>query len=334
MQPATYAAGVRRPFEDLPPVVTAWVAEQLGGDVTGVRNVTGGFSPGVAAVVTNAAGRSLFVKAVGERVNPDSLAFYRVERDVAARLPQVEGIVRLTAATELEAAGERYVVLVFPALDGSPPRHPWRPTELGRVLGALHRLSGQLTPSPWPHTEGDARLPDFFRCWDHIVADRADPWRTHPWVRPRAAALVAAEEELRGELVGTTLCHTDLRADNIVLSRDQVWFVDWAHAQNAAPWVDAALLLADVVAAQAGIGGPEGDADTGGVDVAAAIRDHPALHGVAFETVWRLMLGLAGALHAFARRPSPPGLPTIRSWQAATSQTWLWWCQRQAPTEF
>jgi aminoglycoside phosphotransferase (APT) family kinase protein len=144
-------------------------------------------------------------------------------------------------------------------------------------------------------------------------------------VRFRAADLVAAEDQTRAELAGNTLSHTDLRADNLVVAGDRVSFVDWAHAQNAAPWVDATLLMADVVASGADL------ADGGEIDVVETLRQHPALAAGSFEQSWRLILAAAGALHGFSTQPSPPGLPTLRAWQAATSDTWLHWCQRAAP---
>ncbi|HYP44087.1 MAG TPA: aminoglycoside phosphotransferase family protein [Propionibacteriaceae bacterium] len=325
MQPATYAAGVRRRFEDLPPAVISWVADQLGGAVVSVQNQVGGFSPGAAAVVTGATGQAVFVKAVGSTVNAGALDFYRAERELAARLPRLPGIVPAVAGADLEIDEEFYAVLVFPALAGATPQHPWRVDDLGRVLDALHALSVQLTPSPWPANDTDQRLPDFFRWWERILADAEDPWAGDPWIRARAAGLVAAEEQLRLDLPGGTLSHTDLRADNVLLGRDDVWFVDWAHAQNAAPWVDAGLLLADVIASY-------GDVLQGGsVDVAAIVQGHPALRGVDPALIWRLMLGLAGALHGMSTCPSPPGLPTIRGWQATTSQTLFEWCRRAAP---
>lgn len=328
VQPASYAAGVRGRFQDLPSAVVEWVAGELGGPVTAVRNAVGGFSPGVAAVVSSPSGRALFVKAVGAATNAEAVRFYSRERDAAAQLPHVDGIVLPTNGTELEVDGQPYVVLVFPALDGAPPRHPWRAAELDLVLAAQHRLSQQLTPSPWSGHDRDQRLPGFFCWWPRIIDNPDDPWHGSEWVASRAAALVAAELQSREEVTGGTLSHTDLRADNLVLDGDRVWFVDWAHAANAAPWVDATLLMADVVASHADL------ADGGEVDVIETLRDHPALAAGSYEQSWRLILAAAGALHGLAAQPSPPGLPTLRGWQAATSQTWLRWCLRTAPSSW
>jgi hypothetical protein len=327
MQPSTYAAGVRRRFEDLPPTVIAWVEGELGGSIRSVRNASGGFSPGVAAVVASAEGAELFVKAVGSGVNADALRFYRAERDVALRMPSVSGVLAPTGGTDLEVADESYVVITFPALHGETPRHPWHHRELTVVLDALVEVSARLTPSPWPAEPGDQRLLGFFTWWARIGADGDDPWRSDSRVASSLVRFVALEEQLRGELPGTTLSHTDLRADNIVMTPAGVWFVDWAHAQNAAPWLDAGLLLADVIGSRADL------ADGGDVDVGAVIRRHPSTRSAGFEAVWRLVLGLAGAMHGMSRQPSPPGLPTIRAWQATTAETLLSWCHRESPDD-
>jgi hypothetical protein len=322
MQPPTYAAGVRQRYEDLPAKVQAWVERQLGSPLARVRNQVGGFSPGVAAVVTGQDGGSFFVKTVGSAVNADAVRFYRREREAVVRLPRVPGIPVPLAWGEVEAADQSFPVIVFPALDGAPPRHPWGPRDVVAVLDAVAEVSSRLTPSPWPDDDGPNRLVDFFRWWQSLAEDDEDPWHHHPWLAGRWDGVVEAEERLRAELPGNTLSHTDLRADNIIVTAERVWFVDWAHAQNAAPWVDAGLLLADVVASGADL------ADGGAVDVLGLARTHPALGHVGRDQLWRLLLGLAGALHGLSRRPSPPGLPTIRGWQADTADSLLSWCSR------
>ncbi len=50
----------------------------------------------------------------------------------------------------------------------------------------------------------------------------------------------------------TALAHTDIRADNILLTQDRVVFVDWPWAFIAAPWFDLLTMLPSVLA----FGGP------------------------------------------------------------------------------
>ena len=77
MHPPTFAAGVRLPFAELPSTVTDWVAATLGGAISAVADQRGGFSPGVAAVVTTRTGRRGFVKAVSSSINTESIVFHR-----------------------------------------------------------------------------------------------------------------------------------------------------------------------------------------------------------------------------------------------------------------
>jgi hypothetical protein len=324
MHPDTYAAGVRRRYEDLPPPVHHWVEALLGGPVVRVENKVGGFSPGTAAVVSDRQGRQLFVKGVGSEVNPDSIGLYAREAGNGPRLPAVEGLVAPVAAALLDVGAATFQVIAYPALPGSTPRHPWQEPELTPVLDALDRLSRRLTPSPWPASSADRLLLDFFHGWESIAGGGDHPWRDDPWVRPLLSRFVAVEQEVLAALPGETLTHIDLRADNIITACGEVWFVDWASAQNCASWVAAAILLGDVIASRAD------RADGGSIDVAEVIRRHPSLRAGSFETVWGLELCLAGALHALSRRPDPPGLPTIRGWQGRTAQTLLGWCRRES----
>ena len=325
MQPDTYAAGVRQRYEELPPAVHDWVALQLGAPVVTVQNKVGGFSPGAAAVVSDGQGHELFVKGGGAGVNPDSVSLYTREAENGLRLPAVEGIVTPLAAARLEVEAAAFQVIVYPALPGSTPRHPWQTSELTVVLDALDQLSRRLTPSPWPASAADEALLGFFHGWEAIAAGGHHPWHDGAWVRPRLGQLVDVEQQVLAALPGDTLTHIDLRADNIIRSGDQVWFVDWAHAQNCASWVDAAILIGDVITSRADRG------DGGSIDVAEVIRGHPSLHAAPFETVWGLQLCLAGAMHTMSRRPDPPGLPTIRGWQGRSAETLLGWCRRESP---
>lgn len=324
MQPPSYAAGVRRRYLDLPAEVHAWVNAQLGEPADTVRDMHGGFSPGVAAVVSNRI-RSLFVKAVGSAVNAESLRLYQVEREVASRIPDIDGILKPMSWADLDVDGETFAVMVFPALDGDTPTHPWRRVDLGEALEALQAISMKLTPSPWPTDASDHRLPQFLTGWTQIATDSEDPWLTDPWITTHLQALISAQDLLKPQLAGQTLTHTDLRADNIVMTSERVVFVDWAHARNAASWVDTAILIGDVIASRADL------ADGGDIDIAGLIRDHPPLRVVRYETVWQLIVALAGALHSLSRRPGPPGLPTIRFWQGLTADVLMSWCQRESP---
>jgi hypothetical protein len=81
------AEGVRVHWEQLPTFIRREIEERLGEHV--VRSITqpGGFSPGMAARLTTAGGREVFVKEVSERANPDTPQMHRREAEVVAALP-------------------------------------------------------------------------------------------------------------------------------------------------------------------------------------------------------------------------------------------------------
>ena len=67
-----------------------------------------------------------------------------------------------------------------------------------------------------------------------------------PWAQRHLTELVALEAVSPDATTGTTLLHTDLRADNILLTPSRVYFVDWPWASRGAPWVDLAFMLPSI----------------------------------------------------------------------------------------
>lgn len=315
----TYARGVRVPYRDLPPAVRGWVEDQLEGPVVDVEDRVGGFAPGCAAVVRTA-GRAAFVKATGSRPNPVSLEFYRGERARLAALPDHPALPKPLAATDLDLADQTWAVTLLPALPGEPPAHPWTGPAARLVLDRLGDLQQTLLAATGDPAlaalPGSDHLVGFFRSWSEVLDDPADPWHDDPWIRRRAPELQEASALLASAVVGETPVHADLRADNVLVGRPAspgaeppVWFVDWAAALRAAPWVDAAILACDLVISRA-------DHRQGGsVDVAGLLASHPVTAAVDPALHRAVMAGLAVSLHRAGQGEDPPGLPTIRGWQ-------------------
>lgn len=318
-RPVTYARGVRLPFRALPAPVRAWVEEQLGGPAVHVEDRVGGFAPGCAAVVRTAQ-RSAFVKATGSVPNPVSLELYRGERARLAALPDHPALPKPLAAVDLELADQTWAVTLLPALPGEPVAHPWTEPVARLVLDRLGdlqvALAGAAGASSRATLPGSDHLTGFFRPWSDVLDYPADPWHDDPWVRARAGGLQDAGTRLRAAVVGDTPVHADLRADNILLGRPRtpgaepsVWFVDWAAALRAAPWIDPAILACDFVISHA-------DRSQGGsVDVPDLLASHPVTAAVEPALRWAMMTGLALTLHRLSQTADPPGLPTIRRWQ-------------------
>ena len=322
MHVASFPVGIRTLFADLPAEVRAWVEDQLGGSVIAVRDTTGGFSPGVTAVVRTT-GRSGFLKAVGNGTNDKALTLSQQERDVHRRLPDLEGLLRPFAETDLQIAGEDWSAMLFPALEGAPPTHPWRGRDVDRVLTELQRTTARLTPSPWPVDEVSDGLRSFLSRWSVVADTPDDPWHRDPWVAEHLDALLTAETDLMAALPGDTLCHTDLRADNIMLTEDRVWFVDWAHARTAAAWLDPLMLCCDLIASGAD------RADGGEVDLPRLLAEHPCVAAASPRIRMAMIAAMTGAMHVLAQRPAVPGLPTIRGWQRLTADRLLTFLKRQ-----
>ena len=160
----------------------------------------------------------------------------------------------------------------------------------------------RLTPAPF----------ETRRVGDHIEATWAG-WRKlkerplaglEPWALNRLDDLVALEQVSQQATNGTTLVHLDIRGDNVLLTDRQVWFVDWPWACLGAPWIDP-LLFAFSVESQ---GGPAAN------DV---FRRSRWADDADPDAVAATLGAAAGMLVHHSLLPPPPGLPTLRPFQAA-----------------
>ncbi len=306
------AGGVRIRWDDLPDELRGWVAEVLGASVAVATSQPGGFSPGSADRVVAVNGRRAFVKAVASSVNPHSPTLHRREIEVAAMLPAAAPAPRLLASYD---DGD-WVALVFDDVDGRHPATPWRAAELEQVLHATRELADALTPSPAPRLR-DAResVAGGMHGWRDL---RADPSaELQPWLRDHLDELCELEQTGADGLAGTTLLHCDLRADNVLLTEHSVRFVDWPWAANGVAWVDTLFVLIDV-------------AFHGGHDHEALLARYcPEADAAAVTGV---LAGFAGFLVDHARRPAPPGLPTIRRFQADQARTTVDWLRKRMAT--
>ncbi|SFF31422.1 Phosphotransferase enzyme family protein [Actinacidiphila alni] len=306
------AAGVRAAWGDVPEGLRREVETYLGGTVVEARTQRGGFSPGVAARLRLADGRRAFVKAVSAAANPDSPGIHRTEAKVAAALPPQVPAPRLH--TSFESDG--WVLLLFDDVEGRPPAQPWAPAELTRVLAAVADLATLLTPSPVAAPPVAAKA-EMFSGWRTLAAEHAagtdDLTSLDPWAVRRLAELAALESGWADAARGDTLAHADLRADNLLLTADgRVMVVDWPWACVAAPWFDLLLMLPSV-------------AMQGGPHPAEIFDRHPVAAGADPAGVTAVVAAVAGFMLGHARRPAPPGLPTLRAFQYAQGVVALDW---------
>jgi Phosphotransferase enzyme family len=310
--PTGPAAGVHLPWAQVPESVRAW-AQHIGAgtEPTRVRDLAGGFSPGATAVL-EWPDRSVFVKAVGSELNPESPSMHRREAVISAALPRTARFPRLLDTFDEGA----WVALAFEAVDGRPPRHPWDHGELRAVAGALSAMHDELTPGPVPEA---GSLSDFaarlFGGWSALAARGAPP-ALDRWAATHLDRLAELESGWPDACAGATLVHGDVRADNVLLSGDRVVFVDWPRGSIGNPAYDVVGWAPSVLLE----GGPPPE-------------DLLRLTGKAkqadADAVTVLLAAVSGYFVTHSFQPSPPGLPTLRAFQAAQGAVALEWLRER-----
>ena len=298
--------GVRLDWGEMPQRVRIEVERWLGARVVDAVTQPTGFSPGVAARLTTGDGRRVFVKAVGSRPNAVSARLHRREISVVSALPEAAPIPRLLWSLDEGEGG--WVVLVFEDVDGRHPAQPWRTDELDRVVAAIEELGALLTPSPLPAamvgTAGEAFATELCGWRRLLEAGPSQIDRLDEWSRRHIETLAAMEETAGGALEGETLLHVDTRADNILLTPERTWFVDWPHARVGPAWVDVVTFTPSVTMQ----GGPPPE---------EVVGRHSAYRAAAGAAVTAVVVSMAGYLTRQALQPPPPGLPTVRAFQGA-----------------
>jgi aminoglycoside phosphotransferase (APT) family kinase protein len=303
------AEGVRIHWEQLPPAVKQAIEERIGDTIVEAATQPGGFSPGLAARVRTRDGRRLFVKAVSELANPDTPSMHRREAEVVAALPRDAPVPRLLWS--YDEGG--WVALGFEDIEGHLPTQPWRDDELRLVIDGLCRLHALLTPSPIISTTAEDAFATTIKGWRELKASRAP---LDAWPARHLDRLIDLEAQAPAAAKGNTLLNFDVRADNILIARDQVFFVDWPWARIGAPFVEW-LGFAPSVQMQ---GGPRPD------DLLHMVPIDP----VDDDAIDAVIASLSGYFLAHARRSPPPGIPTLRAFQAAQGDIALAWLRERA----
>jgi len=223
--------------------VRSALAERLGAEVVDAAPQHGGFSPGAAARLRLSDGRRVFAKAAGPVPNAQTPELYRREAGVAAALPPEVPAPQFLFSLE----AEEWVVLVFQDIDGHHPHLPWNARELGMVKELIGRLAAALTPTPLPDIPrlSDDELSGFAELAGEAESKRAFD-DLDGWVRRHVDRLAAMESAWADAANGGTLLHTDIRADNLLLTRDQIYVIDWPHAALGPAWVDLLFMLPSV----------------------------------------------------------------------------------------
>jgi Phosphotransferase enzyme family len=309
--PTGPAAGVHLPWAEVPATVRSWAARVGGGTPRSARDVSGGFSPGATAVLDCPRG-AIFVKAVGAALNPESPVFHRREAVVSGLLPAAPELPRLL---DVYDDGD-WVALAFVAIDGRPPAHPWDRPELLAAVRALDALHDALTPTPVVDAPRAAeRLRPLFGGWAELAALAEPPEGLDEWSARHRSRLAELESGWPDAIAGSTLLHGDVRSDNMLITRAGVVFVDWPHACVGAPVFDLVAWAPSVELE----GGPAPE-ELFALSASGSEVDH----GV----VVPLVAAFSGFLVRHSLHPPPPGLPTLRPFQAAQGAVALAWLRR------
>ena len=261
----------------------------------------------MAARVRCADGTWWFAKAASAEVNPDTPQLHRQEASVLAGLDQLIATGRLPVP-RLRGTAESgsWFALVAEDAAGRQPELPWRDRELDAVLATLDQLADVLTPAPVTVPTLSEYLRTDFTGWRALSRVPHDD-RVDPWSRARLPELAALEATWTAHAAGETLLHADIRADNLLIASGGVMVVDWPHACRGAAFTDL-VAFAPSVAMQ---GGPE---------PAALLARSRAGRAVSRDALAAFVCALAGYFTERSLRPPPPGLPTVRRFQAAQGE--------------
>ena len=303
---------MRIKWGDLPGHVQRAVESILGDTVVDAVSQAGGFSPGTADRVRTVHGRRAFVKAVSPAQNAHTPDMHRREACVTAEMPHWAPVPRLLGCHD----DGTWVALVLQDIEGRHPTTPWRTDELRRVLTVLDEFAAKSTPSPLSDAAAAKdTLARNFGGWRRIAID--PPPDLSAWTERHLDELCSLADRAVAVLAGDTLVHTDLRADNILLGTDDtVTVVDWPAACRGPSWLDTVLLLANVQL-------------HGGHDTRRLLTQRAIAHGADRDDLLTVLIALAGYFADYARRPAPPGLPTLRAFQRVQADALLSWFQEE-----
>lgn len=275
------------------------------------QSQAGGFSPGTADRIRTAGGRKVFVKAVSPDQNPDSPDLLRREADHLDVLSTASSLVPRPVGRYDDGY---WIALIMEEIDGYCPSVPWSGEHVGAAMTALADLADDLTPSPITGLE-TARdgLESLFAGWRRL---RDQPHEAlDPWLAAHLDELAERSETALDELVGDTVVHLDVRADNLLVrSTGSVVVVDWPWAVVGPRWLDRFLLMINVDL-------------YGGHDPDDLVDRH--LPEVDPTVITGCLAGMCAFFTDAGRQPSVPGLPTLRAFQQAQAVSTTAWLRRR-----
>ena len=296
----------RLDFFEMPATVIAAVEASLGSAVTGHRSARGGFSPGPAGQCTLDDGRSVFLKACSDELNPVATDMHREEAKILPSLPSDHPSPGLITTVDVHG----WFVLVADYVSGSTPVAPIGQEDVGAVLDLVTRLAASGTPSPVDGLASMGATP--LTSWHDMVRDGA-PANLDPWSRRNLRMLATRETGWIEAVAGDSLVHGDLRPDNMVLNSGGGVAVDWPSAAAGAPWVD----LVGLLPALEMMGGPS---------PSEVFDHHPVGKAADAAAVDCFLALLTGYFVGQSHKPpiqNVPGIRTFQRAQGAVCRRWI-----------
>lgn len=294
----------------------AGVEAVLGFTVSAATSQTSGFSPGVAALVHGPEGQRAFVKAVSSLVNPDSPTMHRDEARWTALLPEGHGSPRLLGSYD----DGTWVALVLDAVEGRPPRAPWTAADLAAAVALLNRQAQVAAPAELPAIDQVLR-----QELNGFALLAADPPELTAWEARHLDALAELEAGWTEAAAGDRWLHNDSRGDNMLIRPDgSAVLVDWPWSAAGDPTFDALAFVPAAVrdgamGPMSSVGAHVGEACEALFSRFAAARTAPP------AGVTAMVAAFAGLMQHRRRQPQPPGMPSLRAFQASQGEVALAW---------
>jgi aminoglycoside phosphotransferase (APT) family kinase protein len=204
-----------------------------------------------------------------------------------------------------------WVALVVEWIDGAMPMAPLSHDDVERLLVLVERLAS---------VEGGEALlscsdahPGLFGHWQRLIDEPIDS--LDAWSCRHLDRLAELEVGVADAIRGDRLVHLDLRSDNVIFAtagsqHDVV--VDWPGASVGAAWIDLVGLL------------PALELD-GGPTPEEVFEHHPVGRAADPDSVTAFVAVIAGYFTRMSLMPPPPGLPTVRAFQAAQGRVARRW---------